>query len=270
MFKRAFLTVLLLALTATLGLAQSANLAQALLDPDQLAYQYAIMDAQANLAHAKLPPLNPSIWDINPGNSSLVWKGQPGASAVLTASFTKAVYYPSVGQEIPAGTDLWVTPVPEMKTEITAGVAGNYSLNPALAASKYLGLPPDNTNDSIVELWVDPPYLLRPAINSDITAHSAETEFPVSLQVIPTPATALTPKTSPGPGYGPAPDYVTWFLERESSIYTAPGGSYPWTGLGYTYNWANPTDPVGASEFVIPKGSPVTVKSVTPVGSYFK
>ena len=185
------------------------------------------------------------------------------------AAFAPSAYYPTTGQEIAAGTDLWVTPVPEMKAEILSGIAGDYKANPALAASKYLGLPPVNSNNAVVEFWVAPVSMLRPAISTDITSHSAETEFPLTMQVIPTVDTALVPKTSPGPGYAPASNYVTWFLERESSIYALSGAPYPWTGLGYTYNWSNPADPVGGSEFLIPKGTPVTVKSVTPIGQYF-
>ena len=266
MFKKMLAVAVLVLFTAVQGLAQSAGAIQALFDPDQMAYQYAILDAQANLAHAKLPPLAPAVWDINAANPNLIWKGTPGASPVLTATFTRAAYYPETGVTIPAGTDLWVTPAPEMRMEIKAGAAGDYAANPGLAASKYLGLPPVNANNAVVELWVDPASMLRPAISASIDNHGAETEFPVTLQVIPTTNTLLIPKTSPGPGYGPATNYISWFLERESSIYTTPGASYPWTGLGYTYNWADPVNPVGGSEFVIPKGSPVTVKSVTPIG----
>lgn len=269
MLRRILLTTILAAFFAVPGLAQGTGALQALFDPDQQAYQYALLDAQANLAHAKWPPFNPAIWDITAANPDLVWKGRPGSSQVLMAAFAPSVYYPSVDQELPAGTDLWVTPVPEMKTEIMSGMAGDYRANPALAASKYLGLPSANANNAVVELWVDPAFLLRPAISTSITDHSAETEFPVTLQVIPTVTTTQVPKTSPGPGYAPAQDYVTWFLERESSIFTTPGVSYPWTGLGYTYNWANPVDPVGGSEFLIPKGSTIVVQSVTPIGQYF-
>ena len=37
---------------------------------------------------------------------------------------------------------------------------------------------------------------------------------------------------------------------------------YPWTGLGYTYDWGNPKKPTGASEYVIKKGATVYIESV--------
>jgi hypothetical protein len=48
-----------------------------------------------------------------------------------------------------------------------------------------------------------------------------------------------------------------------------PRKSYPWTALGYTYDWA-PSAPghVGDSEFVAPQGTPVTVRAVVPTAEY--
>jgi hypothetical protein len=48
---------------------------------------------------------------------------------------------------------------------------------------------------------------------------------------------------------------------------------YPWTALGYTYDWGNPTPPhYGVSEFVINSqtaGIGVFIKSCTWTGAYF-
>ncbi|MBU6351343.1 MAG: hypothetical protein KGS73_14490 [Chloroflexi bacterium] len=43
----------------------------------------------------------------------------------------------------------------------------------------------------------------------------------------------------------------TRFLER-----------YPWTRLGYTYDWSNSASEVGLSEFVVAAGSTVAVEPV--------
>jgi hypothetical protein len=43
---------------------------------------------------------------------------------------------------------------------------------------------------------------------------------------------------------------------------------YPWTQLGYTYDWGNPESEVGLSEFVIRKGSTVVIKSVSNLDEY--
>ena len=43
---------------------------------------------------------------------------------------------------------------------------------------------------------------------------------------------------------------------------------YPWTGLGYTYDWGNPDSEIGLSEFVILGGSTVGVDAVIPTEEY--
>ncbi|MFP5221756.1 MAG: hypothetical protein ACLGSA_05650 [Acidobacteriota bacterium] len=255
--------------------AASQNITDLLFAPFDAFYAASVLDAKASLAHLKQPPSAPVIQDISPENKALIWKGEPGASQVLVTTFTKSAYYSNLqpGQTIPAAVDLWVVPAPQLYTEIRAEDPLGAQLAPRLAASQYLGLPPRNTNDAVVSLWVDPAALLRPAIDPRTGTHELETSFPVTLQNVPlTPAPAL-PKDPPAPGFSSVPDYASWFLDRQSVIYefTVPGGPYPWTGLGYTYNW-NPAAPdvVGASEFIVPRGAPVTLRDVTPVGEYFK
>lgn len=53
--------------------------------------------------------------------------------------------------------------------------------------------------------------------------------------------------------------YNAWLLDLASQQYRTKGG-YPWTGLGYTYNW-NPfaKSIVGMSEFIVTKGTRIDV-----------
>jgi len=44
---------------------------------------------------------------------------------------------------------------------------------------------------------------------------------------------------------------------------------YPWTRLGYTYDWGNPCHEVGLSEFVIKKDAEVIVEDIETVEEYF-
>ena len=43
---------------------------------------------------------------------------------------------------------------------------------------------------------------------------------------------------------------------------------YPWTRLGYAYDWGNPQSEVGLSEFVIKKGALVQIHAVTFIDDY--
>ena len=63
-------------------------------------------------------------------------------------------------------------------------------------------------------------------------------------------------------------NHKAWLAEQVLQRYqTAPQG-YPWTRLGYTYDW-NPASPrYGASEYVVRKGSKVTVTEKQPTAAY--
>lgn len=53
--------------------------------------------------------------------------------------------------------------------------------------------------------------------------------------------------------------YDEWLLDLSNQQFKYKGG-YPWTGLGYTYNWnASAKSPVGLSEFIVTKGTEVDV-----------
>ena len=64
-----------------------------------------------------------------------------------------------------------------------------------------------------------------------------------------------------------SPDYMSWFNNQKATSYGADG--YPWTRLGYTYDWGNPEGPIGLSEFVIRAGATVGVDSVATNADYF-
>jgi hypothetical protein len=52
------------------------------------------------------------------------------------------------------------------------------------------------------------------------------------------------------------------------SLLDRRGNGYPWTRLGYTYNWRPGTDKYGASEYVVRKGATVNVLDVIPYQQY--
>lgn len=51
--------------------------------------------------------------------------------------------------------------------------------------------------------------------------------------------------------------YVRWFNENILDSYFY--GAYPWTRLGYTYDWADNGSEYGLSEFLIRQGAEVEV-----------
>jgi uncharacterized protein with beta-barrel porin domain len=117
-----------------------------------------------------------------------------------------------------------------------------------LRTKKLLGLPSNNGGNWIVEFWVDPTSLFRPAVDESLT----------------NPVTNIDEESA-----------NAWYKARKADIYRdAKNPPYPWTRAGYTYDWGTGTsDHVGLSEFVARTiaevgGIVITVRSVFSPVSY--
>ncbi len=61
-------------------------------------------------------------------------------------------------------------------------------------------------------------------------------------------------------------DHAVFFANQKISSYKVKG--YPWTRLGYTYDWNPNTTDYGASEYVIKKNSKVEIVSIISTEAY--
>ncbi len=218
------------------------------------AYVDAVEDAKIAEPREIYRNLTPIVWH----NSDLKWD----KSRVLVVAWTSfRGYGDNVGKLMLLPRDLWVTAAPDLQKfckiyRPTSQTPLEYRLN------QVLGLPPDSgtTNRYIVELWVEPRSLFRPARDPSITDGEAELEFPLAngFESIST-------------------SYQDWFTQQFKSRYGSDK-HYPWTQLGYTYDWGNHSDwqkldpkrspHVGLSEFVIREWSQVTVHSTQTAKEY--
>jgi hypothetical protein len=210
----------------------------------QQAYQEAIRDAEI----AEPDEISRDLIAIVDYNPYLRWKGPSGERRVRVVTWTSYEGYDNqIGQFTTLPAQVWVTVVPELQ-----GFCTSYEATPAdltLRLEQLLGLSPEGGKTRFVEMWVDPQDLFRPSPDPEITDHEAELDFPVSSQYV------LV-----------SDDYQTWFNELKSQSYGDDG--YPWTRLGYTYDWGNPDSEVGLSEFVIGIGATVDVHSVSKIAAY--
>jgi hypothetical protein len=164
--------------------------------------------------------------------------------------------------------EIWVTLFPDMR-QLLAGYAGT---NRTLRMEKALGLPPRPGTYGVAEFYVDPKYLFRPAVSTDI--HSP------SCGLV---AEDTSPYLAANALQGVSPGYASWFKATfDSRGYAATNldNSWPWTRLGYTYDYENSANsPVGLSEYVVPGCSdtnywgaglviPIYVDSTCPAASY--
>ncbi|MFC1461576.1 FG-GAP repeat domain-containing protein [Verrucomicrobiota bacterium] len=210
-------------------------------DLDELAIMYS--NAMVDASTALPGEICRELVAITPDNTNLVWKTNSitGTKEVKLASFmsysTATSYYHTGETTSLKYAVSWITTVPDLR-DFCRDYTGT---NLCLRLKKLLGIPATSGHDTIVEYWVDPAYLVRPSPDPQITDCEAELYFGTN-------ALYSTVSTN----------YVNWF---QSNIVAADygmtngvwGGAVPWTRLGYTYDWAFPTNNViGLSEFIIP------------------
>ena len=151
---------------------------------------------------------------------------------------------------------VWVTAVPEVQEKCSK--FSDQDL--ALRLRQLIGLQPDAKFQYFVTMTVKSSDVFRPATDPTTTTES--------------PCSDSTQATC-GETF---PDWVTsahikWIANQMLSSYVilephTGAYSYPWTRLGYTYDWKPGADRYGASEYVIRPGSIVNVTDKKAFGAY--
>lgn len=210
-------------------------------------------DAVHNAVNATEKDVSRRLTPILPTNQDLIWRGRGRNRQVLVATWTThQSYFPDPGTTFQEKYTLWVTVAPELKEfcEDYSSAATTTPLPRRL--EQLLGLPPDSGHRFVVELWVNPQDLFRPSADPEITDYEAQLAFPDVRGFI-----------------SVSPHYKQWYASTADARYRpSTGPAYPWTRLGYTYDWGNSETRVGLSEFVIREGAQVTVHSTTPTDQY--
>lgn len=195
-----------------------------------------------------------SLWPITAGNTRLQWKTINGQSYVLMATYMRfPASYPEGDSITNTWGESWLFAPAQMKSRI--GGTFNASSDTVMRVCQLLGLPPKNSrsNTHIAEIWVPASRLNRPAGNPSITTTSASAVL----------NTAVTP------------EYAGWFNDYIIYAYyhtltSATDFHYPWTRLGYTYDWAPGSKEVGLSEYVLQSSTGCWVERVSTVSEFFK
>ena len=108
-----------------------------------------------------------------------------------------------------------------------------------LRLEQLIGLPPEKGYTHFSAFWVDPADVIRPAYVTDITGQMKNT-FDAE----------------------PSGDaFSKWYGEWYDGniVWSYFDSAYPWTRLGYTYDWADNGTEYGLSEFLILPNSKATV-----------
>ena len=211
----------------------------------QAKYESAVEDARV----AEYDEISYDLVPIVEANEYLIWKGEGEDAKVLMVTWTSWNGYDDlVGKSMKTTRDIWVTPVPQLIDFIRDHAVGKKDFT--LRIEQLLGLPAGNGKNRFVEIWVNPKDLFRPSPDPEITDREAGLDFPVSEKFIEVRR-----------------NYIWWFNDLKAVSYGKDG--YPWTRLGYTYDWGDPKNEVGLSEFVISPGAEVEIEAVYHDLDYF-
>jgi hypothetical protein len=160
---------------------------------------------------------------------------------------------------------LWVTVAPEMRNFFSRKIFKDAGQCPPTAerVGQVLGLNPYSQGEVFIEMWIEPQYLFRPSADPAISDHEAEVATQLTtghwfFPSDPNPFMTLNDYNlyKEAQWKNDAVTFKEWYTNRAQTIYTvAPDACapYPWTRLGYTYDWGEPhrAKHEGLSEFVV-------------------
>ena len=105
-----------------------------------------------------------------------------------------------------------------------------------LRFEQLIGVPHGRGYTHFSAMWVGLADVKRPAYEADVTRQLSQTSFSAGVDA----------------------DFKAWF--DGNIIWSYFDSAYPWTRLGYTYDWGNPIAEYGLTEFLIRKDAVVTVE----------
>lgn len=191
------------------------------------------------------------------GNPNLIDTTIDGTWYLLVVSWKEnSSYYPDSGPYNTGNYDIWVTLAPQIKERcINYQEFFTSQAETEMRLRQLLGLQPQGRQRFFLELWVRPDDLFRPCPDNETNDTECGLSFPNNVDSA----------------------YRYWFNTLRSVQYNDCSDTlfgragYPWTQLGYTYDW-NPENPlhVGLSEFVIRQKSDVIVRDKILTADYCK
>ena len=115
-----------------------------------------------------------------------------------------------------------------------------------LRFKQLIGLPTNSKYTHFTAMWVPLDKIKRPAYSSDISDEVTTVKFDENADK----------------------DFIQWFDSNIISSYFE--GAYPWTRLGYTYDWADNGTEYGLSEFLVKKDTTATVEFTYSTQDFIK
>lgn len=113
-----------------------------------------------------------------------------------------------------------------------------------LRLEQLVGVPPDAAYTHVTAMWVSPEDVIRPAYLTDVTESGM---------------TVMLPEDTPE-------EYREWF--DGNIIWSYFDSAYPWTRMGYTYDWSPDSGEYGLTEFLVRSGAEAAVEYTDTVDEF--
>lgn len=208
------------------------------LSNDQL-YDRAVRDAK-NADEDEIMPLV----NISKDDENVIWS-EDGKRVLVTFMHKYPDSYPA-GEDITLQWgNVWCVSAGEMVKWIKNNGDGVTDWTERL--HQVLGMPTSKDYTTITAMWVDADLLYRPAYVTDPTAEMKTVYQPTGDEEFDNM-------------------YKAWF--DSNIILSYYDGAYPWTRLGYTYDWADNGTEYGLSEFLIFSGADATVANTYSIEDF--
>lgn len=211
---------------------------------DYTLYQNAITDA----IYAEKSEIDTNLVDINDENPTLSWETIYSEKHILVIAWKKDIgYYQNALDTIynTGNYEIWVTTSPELKERFTSEQVSDTTMR----LKQLLGLPPNADYRYFVEFWVKPEDLFRPSPDKEINDKRCETCFPKDADQ----------------------EHIKWINDNRISRYhdCELYKQYPWTQLGYTFDWSpNNHSHIGLSEFIIKQNKSIIINKIYTTTEY--
>lgn len=206
-------------------------------EAEQLPLEQLYEDAVADAITAEENEIYPLV-EITRDGDQVSWREDQ--ILLLTVNDTPELYEGGKTVELPG--EVWTFTDREIKEwypEHKEGVT-----DWTLRLSQLVGVPPDAGYTHVTAMWVRPEDVIRPACLTDIESGTMETRLPKD-----------TPE-----------EYRKWY--EGNILWSYFDSAYPWTRLGYTYDWAPGSGEYGVTEFLILPGASVEIEYTETISQF--
>ena len=140
------------------------------------------------------------------------------------------------------GEEIWLYSTKEMRDWYMLNKMNTFDRT--IRLKQLLGKDYNSKDTYVSTLWINPNKVYRPAFVNDVNK-DMQTSFDDTVS--------------------------SWFKEwfRKSEIYSYETNKYPWTRLGYSFDWGSDSDRYGLSEFISFNGSQFTVDKTLTIEHFY-